>query len=106
MKGVRRSGEGREIMLTVTLWRPFSWLSEPEASSILPERRFSDMIAVTAESDTGRRVMERRKLPESVQVLYITPLLSRLTLSATHCLPFNFLKLYFWRFHVGAVGGK
>jgi len=81
-------------MLTVHSWRLFSWLSEPEVLSILPERRFSDMVGVTAEPCVGRRVMER-KLQEPDQILYITLFLLRLTYSAIHYLPCNLSKLCF-----------
>jgi len=92
-------------VLTVYSWRLFSWLSEPEVLSILPEWRFSDMVGVTAESSTGRRVMER-KLHEDDQILYITLSLLRLTYSAAHYFPFNPSKLCFRGLYIDSAVEK
>jgi len=55
-------GEGEVITLTAFWWRSFSWVSEPEPSSVLLERNFPDMITVTAEC--------RLKHSENAQTLY------------------------------------
>ena len=53
------------ITLTMSWSKSFSWMSEPEALSILPRCLFSDMAAITAGGCgrwvAGRRVTERRE---------------------------------------------
>ena len=45
-EGYKRAVEGELVALTKPWRRPFLWISELELSSILFERRFSDMAAV------------------------------------------------------------